>query len=253
MFEGAGYTVRLLVRASGYMVRKPRLGMTLGLANDYGLKSLPVVAIVALFSGMIISLQTGLEISRYGEGELLGFVVAQLFAREFGPFMTCMILVGTVVSAYAAEIGTMSVSEETDALEVMSIDPVGYLVAPRVLALTVMTFFLTLCAVVIGVIGGAIVANAQLGVPFKIFFDNALVSLEGRQWFGLPRDLYAGLVKAGLIGFVIAGVGCGQGLRATGGALGVGRAVRRAVITSIVLILVISYNVTWIVYTAFSS
>jgi len=251
VFDGAGYTLGLLVRALGYIVRKPRVQMSARLAYDFGLKSLPVVCIVALFSGMIICLQTGIEIARYGEEELLGDLVAQIFAREFGPFMTCIILVGTVVSAYAAELGTMTVSEETDALEVMSIDPVGYLAAPRILALAVMTFLLTLCADLVGIIGGAVVANAQLNLPFRIFFDRALISLEGRQWFGLPRDLYAGLLKAGIIGFVIAGVGCAQGLRAAGGALGVGKAVRRAVITSIVLILVLSYNFTWLVYRAF--
>jgi phospholipid/cholesterol/gamma-HCH transport system permease protein len=147
----------------------------------------------------------------------------------------------------------MNVSEETDALEVMSIDPIGYLAAPRVLALCVMTLVLTLWADLIGIVGGAIVAREQLGLPYRIFFDNALESLEGAEWFGLPKDLYAGLVKAGIIGFVIAGVGCAQGLRATGGALGVGRAVRRAVVTSIVLILIISYNFTWLAYRAFET
>jgi len=253
VFDGAGFTLDILVRACGFIVRKPRPAMSARLAYEYGLKSFPVVCIVALFSGMIICLQTGLEISRYGEEEVLGLVVAQFFAREFGPFMTCIILVGTVVSAYAAEIGTMKVSEETDALEVMSIDPVGYLAAPRILALAVMTFLLTLCADLIGIVGGALVANQQLGLPFRIFFDRALESLEGREWGGLPRDLYAGLVKALLIGFVIAGVGCAQGLRAVGGALGVGTAVRRAVITSIVLILILSYIITWLVYRAFPS
>jgi phospholipid/cholesterol/gamma-HCH transport system permease protein len=251
-FAGAGYTTALLYRSAGYAARKPRLAMTARLAYDYAFKSLPVVAIVALFSGMIISLQTGLGIARFGEAEVLGFLVAQTFAREFGPFMTCIILTGTVVSAYAAEIGTMKVSEETDALEVMSIDPVGYLATPRVLALCVMTFFLTLCADLIGILGGAVVAHSQLGLPYSRFFDRALESLQGREWIGLPRDLYAGLVKASITGFVIAGVGCAQGLRAQGGALGVGRAVRRAVIVSIVLILLISYTFSWLAYQAFA-
>jgi len=251
VFDGAGYTLLILVRSFGFMLRKPRVRVTARIAYDFGLKSLPVVCIVALFSGMIICLQVGIEIARYGEEELLGVLVAQIFAREFGPFMTCIILVGAVVSAYAAEIGTMKVSEETDALEVMSIDPVGYLAAPRILALCVMAFLLTLCADLVGILGGALVANQQLALPFRIFFDRALESLEGRQWFGLPRDLYAGLVKAGVIGFVIAGIGCAQGLRAMGGALGVGRAVRRAVITSIVLILMLSYIMSWLVWRAF--
>ncbi len=250
-FEGAGYTIRVLVRAVFYMIRKPRPAMTGRIMYDFGLKSLPVVAVVALFSGMIICLQTGLEVARFGEEEILGVLVAQTFAREFGPFMTCIILVGTVVSAYTAEIGTMAVSEETDALEVMSIDPVGYLAAPRILALTIMAFFLSLAAVAVGILGGAMVAHSQLGLPYGIFFERAFDSLRGTEWFGLPRDIYAGLLKGSFTGFVIAGVGCAQGLRAQGGALGVGRAVRRAVINSIVLTLVISYNFSWIVYRAF--
>jgi len=251
MFDGAGYTVRVLARAMAHAIRRPRLAMTARLMYENGLKSLPVVLVVALFSGMIISMQTGLEVARLGEEEFLGSLVAQTFAREFGPFVTCIILVGTVVSAYAAEIGTMSVSEEVDALDVMSIDPIGYLAAPRILALTVMTFFLTLCADLVGILGGSIVGYTHLGIPVKMFLDRGLQSLEGREWLGLPRDLYAGLLKASLTAFVIAGVGCAQGLRARGGALGVGRAVRRAVITSIVLILILSHVFTWLTYRAF--
>ena len=250
---GAGYTTMLLVKGLGYIVRRPRLKVTVRLAYDYCLKSLPVVSIVALFSGMIISLQTGIQMARYGQEEFLGMLVAQTFAREFGPFMTCIILVGTVVSAYAADLGTMTVSEETAALEVMSIDPIGYLATPRILALTIMTFLLTACADAIGIVGGAFVAKAQVGLPYKIFFDNALESLKGGEWFGVSRDIFGGLLKAGLTGTVIAAVGCSQGLRATGGALGVGQAVRSAVIVSIVLILVISYEFTWFVYRAFDS
>jgi len=252
MFEGAGFAMSVGGRSLGFMLRRPRLGMSGKLAYDYGLKSLPVVLVVALFSGMIICLQTGIQVAQFGEEEVLGIVVAQTFAREFGPFMTCIILVGTAVSAFAAEIGTMKVSEEVDALEVMSIDPVGFLAAPRILALTVMTFFLTLCADVVGILGGGIVAKTQVGLPWGIYFENAFDTLEGRDWFGLPKDLYAGLVKSSLTGFVIAAVGCAQGLRAQGGALGVGRGVRRAVISSIVLILVISYLFSWFAYRAFA-
>lgn len=251
--SGAGYTVATIGRALAWAPRRPRFAMTSRLMYDYCLKSLPVVCVVALFSGMIISLQTGIQMARYGQQDFLGILVAQTFAREFGPFMTCLILTGTVVSAYTAELGTMTVSEETSALEVMSIDPVGYLVTPRVLALTIMTVLLTVCADTVGIVGGAFVAKNQIGVPYQKFFQTALDSLEGREWFGLPRDVYSGLIKAGFTGLVIAGIGCSQGLRAHGGALGVGQAVRRAVILSIVLILVISYDFTWLVYRAFES
>ena len=249
----AGYTVRLLFRALACAVKKPRVGMTIDIMYDYGLKSLPVVAVVALFSGMIISLQTGIQLVRFGQEEFIGIVVAQSFAREFGPFMTCIILVGTVVSAYAAELGTMNVSEETAALEVMSIDPIGYLAAPRVVALTIMTFLLTICADAIGLVGGGLVANTQLGVPLNRYFANALDSLTGREWIGLPKDLYGGLIKAMIMGCVIAAIGCAEGLSAQGGALGVGRSVRRAVISSIVMILVLSFILTWLFYRAFAT
>jgi len=252
-FEHAGFTVRLMFRALRCAFRRPRWAVTARIAYEYGLKSLPVVAIVALFSGMIISLQTGIQLARFGQEEFIGIIVAQSFAREFGPFMTCIILVGTVVSAYAAELGTMTVSEETAALEVMSIDSVGFLATPRVLALTIMTFFLTICADVIGIVGGGIVANTQLDVPWGRYFENALDSLAGTEWFGLPKDVYGGLLKATITGGVIAAVGCTEGLTAQGGALGVGRAVRRAVIISIVLILILSFDLTWLFYRAFDT
>ncbi|NJN14185.1 MAG: ABC transporter permease [Planctomycetes bacterium] len=251
--EGAGYVVEVMGRSAAFIVRKPRIRVTLRLMYEYGLKSLPVVMTVALFSGMILALQTGIQMAKLGQEQYIGVIVALTFAREFGPFMTCIVLVGTVVSAYAAELGTMTVSEETSALEVMSIEPIGFLAAPRIFALTVMTFLLTFCAVIIGLVGGAIVAHSQLGVAYDRFFDLALDSLSGREWLGLPRDLYSGLLKATLTGYVIAAVGCAQGLRAQGGAMGVGTAVRRAVITSIVLILIISYDFTWLVYRAFET
>ena len=251
-FSAAGYTAHVLGRSVRFMIRRPRVGLTTRLMFDYGLKSLPVVIIVAFFAGMIISLQSGLQLAKLGQGDLLGPLVAQTFCREFGPFMTCIILVGTVVSAFAAEIGTMTVSEETAALEVMSIDPVGYLAAPRILALTIMTFFLVLVADAVGVIGGAVQARHSIDMPYSRFFDLALNSLKGREWI-VPKDVWAGLLKGMLTGYVIAGVGCASGLMAHGGALGVGRAVRGAVIASIVLILIISYDFSWLTYRAFAS
>ncbi|MHC4959499.1 MAG: MlaE family ABC transporter permease [Planctomycetota bacterium] len=250
VFLGASYTAIVLARSLMFMVKKPRWRTTARLMYDNGLKSLPVVVVVAFFSGMIISLQSGIQLARLGQESLLGPLVAQTFCREFGPFVTNIILVGTVVSAFSAELGTMTVSEETAALEVMSIDPVGYLAAPRVLALTIMTFFLTIWADVVGIIGGSVVAYTQLDVPYRQFYDLALSSLKGREWW-LPKDVYGGLLKATLTGYVIAGIGCTAGLLAHGGALGVGRAVRRAVIASIVMILVISYDFTWLAYRAF--
>ena len=249
-FSSAGHTAHVLWRSLRWMVRKPRWRMTARLMYENGFKSLSVVAVVAFFSGMIIALQSGIQLAKFGQMDLLPPLVAQTFCREFGPFVTCIILVGTVVSAFAAEIGTMTVSEETAALEVMSIDPVGYLAAPRILALTVMAFFLIVFADVVGVIGGALIAHTQFDMAYGRFFDLALTSLKGRDWF-VPKDVYAGLIKGTFTAYVIAGVGCTAGLRAHGGALGVGRAVRSAVIASILLILILSYDFTWLTYRAF--
>jgi len=252
-FDMAGYTVQILIKSLWFSVRHPRPKTIMTLMYEGGFKSLLVVMIVALFSGMILCLQTGIQLIRLGQEDLIGALVAQTFAREFGPFVTCIILVGTIVSAYTAEIGTMRVSEEVSALEVLSIDPIDYLAAPRVVALAIMTFFLTACADYVGILGGGLVASLQMGVPLDRYLDSAMETLRGGEWFGLPKDVYAGLVKAGFTGGVIAAVGCAQGLTAQGGALGVGRAVRRAVIHSIVLILIISYDFTWLVYRAFMS
>jgi len=250
MFEGAGFAMSVGGRSLGFMLRRPRLGMSGKLAYDYGLKSLPVVLVVALFSGMIICLQTGIQVAQFGEEEVLGIVVAQTFAREFGPFMTCIILVGTAVSAFAAEIGTMKVSEEVDALEVMSIDPVRMLVTPRVVAVTLMTFVLTILVDFVGVLGGGLVAMSRLGVSFESYLDWARRVLDGTDFLGfLPKDVYSGLLQALVFGLLISSVACSQGLRARGGALGVGRAVRKTVVASIMLTLVFGFLMTAFLYT----
>jgi len=169
--------------------------------------------------------------------------------REMGPFITGIILAATAGAACAAEIGTMRVSEEIDALEMMSIDPVRYLVVPRVAALTLMCFVLTVLTDCFGTLGGALIAKSQLGVSYAVYFREARGALEGEYllWV-LPKDVYTGLVKALVFGLVIGIVGCSQGLRASGGALGVGSAVRRAVVASVVLVLVLGYFMTWFFY-----
>jgi len=217
--------------------------------HDHGVKAIPVVVLVAVFTGMIVCLQSGIEIRNYGQENLVGRIVSASMFREMGPFITAIILAATAGSACAAEIGTMRVSEEIDALEMMAIDPIRFLVAPRVLALGLMCFALTVLTDAFGTLGGAFVAHAQLGVSYRTYFDGARGALEGEYVLGfLSKDLYTGLVKAFVFGIVIGLVGCAQGLRASGGALGVGGAVRRAVVASIVLVLVIGYYMTWLFY-----
>lgn len=202
-----------------------------------GVKSLGVVLVVALFTGMIISVQVGRELSRFQQEDTVGGLVAVTICREMGPFMTAIILAATVGSAMAAELGTMKVSEEIDALEVMSIPPAMYLVMPRILALTVMCPLLTLVTDLVATFGGAIVSRALLGVSYYGYFDKV-------QSYLTFKDVYTGLVKAVMFGMVVASVGCAQGLMASGGARGVGVAVRNSVMYSLLLILVIGYFMT---------
>lgn len=212
-----------------------------------GAESLFVSLVVGAFSGMIIGLQTGLTLKGYSLEGVLGSVVLYTMLKELGPFMCAFIVAGRVGSAMAAELGTMKVSEEIDALEVMSISPTSYLVVPRVLALALVCPMLTIYVNVVGVIGGALVAKYQIGVSFVMYYD--------RVWDDLANAdlviLYGGLVKAVVFGLVIAAISCSNGLRATRGAAGVGEASRKSVVQAFLLILVLNYFMSSIIHRYF--
>lgn len=209
---------------------------------------LHVVLLVGLFIGMIVSLQTGIELSEFGQQDQIGVIVAVSMAREMGPFITATILAAAVGSAIAAEIGTMSVSDELDALEVMSIDKVKLLVMPRMVALAAMAPLLTVVCNLVGIIGGGFVAKAQLNVSYQVYFDTAIEALRSPGFLGLPKDLYSGLLKSVVFGIIMAAIACAEGLRARGGALGVGHATRSAVRDSIIAIIIANYFMTWFMY-----
>lgn len=206
-----------------------------------GIKSLGVITVVGMFTGMILALQTGLELRRFGLQSNIGTAVTVTMLREMGPFMTGLIIAASVGSAIAAELGTMKVSEEISALEIMSINPVRFLVMPRLVALAAMMPLLTIYTNIIGIVGGAIVGATQLEVSMQQYFDNA-------QLYAVNKDLYVGLFKANIFGVVIATVACHQGLSATEGAVGVGQATRRTVIISFLMILVLGYMLTRVFY-----
>jgi phospholipid/cholesterol/gamma-HCH transport system permease protein len=208
-------------------------------------KSLLVVAIVGVFTGMVLGLQIGEELRRNGLESFLGKVVAASLCREMGPFTTGIILAATVGGAIAAELGTMRVSDEIDAIELMNIDPVAYLVTPRIAALIIASVVLTFFADAVGILGGAVVASTQYGIRFSDYFSSVRETLAAEPLFGMSKDLYSGLFKAAVFGLLIASLGCGSGLMARGGALGVGKAVRTSVVASIVVILIVGYVLTW--------
>ena len=206
-----------------------------------GIKSLGVISIVALFTGMILALQTGLELRRFGQEVQIGTAVTVSMLREMGPFMTALIIAASVGSSIAAQLGTMAVSEEIAAMEIMSVNPLRYLVMPRLIALMTMMPLLTIYTCVLGISGGAIVGTTQLDIAMAAYFDNA-------TQFASNKDLYVGLIKAVLFGMIITTVACHQGFSTTNGAVGVGQATRKTVIISFLMILVVGYIVTRLFY-----
>ena len=210
-----------------------------------GIGSLLVVSIVALFTGMIMALNTGIALKDYGAEGQIGILIAITLTREMSPFMTALILSASIGSAIAAEIGTMKVSEEIDALEVMSIDPVSYIVLPRILGFSLMVPILCIYASVIAISGGAIVGHLQLNVNyFSYFVDvfNRVTSTPGL------KDLYVGILKGFLFGIIISLISCSYGLQTKGGAIGVGQSTRSSVVASFLMVILCGYITTSFFY-----
>lgn len=210
-----------------------------------GIRTLPVISVVGLFTGMILGLQVGLVLRRWNQEIYLGAPVMLSLIREMGPFMTGICLSSCVGSAIAAELGTMTVNDEVAALEIMSISPVRYLAAPRMGALLVMSPILAFYGCVLGVVGGGVVGQTQLNVSFQQYITSAMS-------VAATKDLFVGLFKATIFGIVIGAVSCHEGFATRLGAVGVGRATQRCVITSFLLILMLGYMITRIFYIEFS-
>ena len=204
-------------------------------------KSLPVVSVVAFFIGMILALQIGIELRRYNQESLIGSAVMASMLREMGPFMSGLVLAACVGAAMAAQMGTMTVNEEIAALEIMSIDPLRFLVMPRMVAMVVTVPLLSFYTCLLALVGGAVVGYTQLSVPWGVYWTNAF------DFAGL-RALYVGLFKALVFGIVIVTVACYEGFSTTRGAVGVGQATRNSVITNFLMILILGYFVTRLFY-----
>ena len=205
------------------------------------IRTLPVVTVVSLFTGMILALQVGLELRRFNQEIYLGAAVMVSLMREMGPFSCGMCLAACVGSAVAAELGTMKVNDEIAALEIMSISPVKFLVAPRMLALAIAAPLMGFFCCVVGAMGGGIVAATQLNVDFSQYMASSLAIAD-------VKDLATGLVKTFIFGIPIGTVSAYEGFGAEYGASGVGRSTQRSVITSFLLILMFGYMVTRMAY-----
>ena len=206
-----------------------------------GIRTLPVITVVGLFTGMILGLQVGLALRKFNQEMYLGAAVMITLIREMGPFVTGICLSACVGSAMAAELGTMTVNDEVAALEIMSIPPVRYLVAPRMIALLAMSPILAFYACILGVMGGGLVGYTQFNVPFAQYMASAMSIAE-------VKDLFTGLFKAAVFGVVIGTVSCHEGFETKLGAVGVGRATQRSVIVSFLLILMFGYMITRLFY-----
>lgn len=204
-------------------------------------KSLPVVSVVAFFIGMILALQIGIELRRYNQESLIGPAVMASMLREMGPFMSGLVLAACVGAAMAAQIGTMMVNDEIAALEIMSIDPLRFLVMPRMVTMVIAVPMLSFYTCMLALVGGSVVGYTQLSVPWGTYWSHAM------DFAGL-RALYVGLFKALIFGIVIVTVSCYEGFSTTRGAVGVGIATRRSVVTNFLLILVLGYFVTRLFY-----
>lgn len=242
--DAAGYSLALLAQSSVQVGAFTRGHYRAALYRQMficGIQTIPVTLVVSVFTGAILALNGGISLQEIGQENLLGRIVAVSMVREMGPFMTALILAASVGSGIAAELGTMKVSEEIDALEIMSIDPSRFLVLPRLSAMAWMTPVVTVYTCLVGIVGGATISSFQYGVSFQRFRTEALEFLT-------MKDMYTGLLKAFIFGVVIAVVGCSQGLRTTGGAIGVGYATRKAVVNSYLLIIILGYYVTFIFF-----
>ena len=209
--------------------------------EEVGIKSIPVVLITGAFTGAVLALQSYTGFKRFNAETFVGTVVALSITRELGPVLTGLMVSGRVGSSMAAELGTMQVTEQIDALYTLAVNPIKYLIVPRLLAALIMMPVLVIFADLIGILGGYFVS-------VKVLHSNPYIYME-RTWDYLElNDIYSGLFKAAVFGIIIATISCYQGFFTEGGAEGVGRATTKAVVLSCLLILIFNYIITALLF-----
>jgi phospholipid/cholesterol/gamma-HCH transport system permease protein len=225
-----------------HVVRPPFYPRLVGRAfMEIGFYSLPVVALTALFTGMVLALQSYTGFSRFGAESAIASVVVLSVTRELGPVLAGLMVAGRAGGAMAAELGTMRVTDQIDALSTLSTAPMKYLVAPRLLAGVIALPLLVVLADILGVFGGFLVATQKLGFTPDTYLTSTLTNLRS-------DDVVSGLIKAAVFGFIIALMGCFHGYRSRGGAQGVGAATTAAVVSASILILALDYVLTQVLF-----
>lgn len=213
-------------------------------SRQSGVNSFPIISLVALFTGMILALQMAYQMQKLSSEIYIANLVAVALTRELAPVLTALIVAGRIGAAITAEIGTMTVTEQIDALETLATNPVKYLVVPRFLSLALMLPVLTVYADLIGILGGFIICVYKLNISAQMYINMTIDAL-------VVKDVVTGLIKTVFFGMIIALVGCYEGLKTKGGAEGVGRATTLSVVTSFILIIATDCFFTALFYFVF--
>lgn len=241
-FEYTGGVTLLSAESVGFMARlRIRVGETISQCAILGVQSAVIVMLTGLFTGMVISLESAQQAVAYGFGGFVGGAVAYGTVRELGPMLTAVVVAGRVGSAIAAELGSMVVTEQIDALRSMGLQPARFLVVPRFTALLLMLPLLTVFSDVVAIAGGMWIAQTYAHIPYDSFISSV------RQAIDFP-DVVKGLLKSFVFATIIVMVGAYQGLSTRGGAAGVGQAVTGAVVISIILIFASNFVLSFLLF-----
>lgn len=246
-FAYIGSLTLLAAKAAYFTVIAPfqgkpvRFQRAVSQAMEAGVRALPILSLITFFIGLILALQAAYELRRFGAMSYVASAVALSMTRELGPLITAVIVIGRSGSAFAAEIGTMKVTEEIDALETMAINPVGFLVAPKFIAMILMLPCLTIWANFMGILGGSLFGVWQADFTFGRYISASLDSLY-------LRDVITGLIKSVMFGATITAVGCQEGFNTGGGAEQVGRSTTKAVVLSIFLVILVDLVFTMLFF-----
>ncbi len=236
--EHMGNVGVLTFRSLGSIGRRPfEIASTIYQIESLGVRSLGIVAVTSIFIGMVMTIQFAFGLQRFGGVDYIPRVIVLSFLRELGPTLTAVIVGGRIGSGMAAEVGAMNVTEQVDAIRALGGDPAKKLVLPRVLAAMVVMPLLSIFADTLGTLGALFVANTEYGIRPRLFLQTALESV-------LLSDLFSGLAKTPIFGFIIAIVGCHFGLTTQGGTEGVGQSTTRTVVVVSIAILVADYFLT---------
>src|ERR1700694_5820633 len=235
----------LVGRSLGNLFRRPLYVTDMVQQADLiGVGSLPIVALSGLFTGVVLALNSASTLQRFGSLSLIAQLVSVGMVTELGPVLTGLMVAGRNASGMASELGSMVVTEQIDAMRALGTDPTKKLVTPRVVSTVFMLFFLTIISDLLGLVGGAIVSIVMLGINSHQYWSSAWQILAF-------RDVFTGLIKPVLFGFIIATVGCYYGMSARGGTQGVGRATTQAVVAASVSIVIVDFFVTKLIFAIF--